>query len=158
MAMTSETRPASSSAATRGSRSLPVDVEVAATTVAPLSLADLGHDRRVGLGQVVLEARVIGDEHLGRAVLGRLGGGAADAGADHQQRQLAARLLGHLLAERDRRQRRRAQLPVLRLDDDEDVAHQITFASLWSFCTSSSTDCHLDAGLARRRRLERRSP
>ncbi len=41
MAMTSDTRPASSSAATRGSRSLPVDVAVAATTVAPLSFAAL---------------------------------------------------------------------------------------------------------------------
>ncbi len=95
----------------------------------------------------MLELGVIGDEHFGGAELGRFVGGRADAFAGDEQRQRAARLLGHLLAERDRRQGSGAQLSVVRFDDYEDVAHQITFASLWSFCTSSSTEATLTPAL-----------
>jgi len=79
--------------------------------------------------EVVLELRRFGHQHFG-AELGRLFGRVTDAVADEEQRELAAGLLSHLAAERDRRERRRAQLAVRRLDKNQYVIYQSTFASL----------------------------
>src|SRR6185312_1991433 len=85
-------------------------------------------------------------EHLA-GVLGGLGRRGGQVGADQHGHQLAPLLLGQLAPGGQRRQRRRAQPLVIGFAEDDDGAHQITFASLWSLATSSSTDATLTPAL-----------
>src|SRR5262249_19143257 len=109
-----------------------------------LLLGHFGDQRRIRLGRVVLEPGVIEQEQLGD-VLGRFS--RVDAAAGQHAVHLAAVLLGRFTRECDRRQARGAQLAVLSFEINHDVAHQITFASLWSLLISSGTSLTLTPAL-----------
>ena len=92
------------------------------------------------------EACAVVGEHARRVPRG-VGGRGAEARADHDGDDVTSDLLGQLRARGQRRQRRRADPLFVRLAEDDDGGHQITFASLWSLATSSSTEATLTPAL-----------
>ncbi|MNF87279.1 hypothetical protein D3C84_697430 [compost metagenome] len=104
-----------------------------------VTLAQFGDQRRDVLRQLVGEGGVVGDQHLAHA--SDLGGGFGNGGARatcDQHVDVATDLLsgGHGV------QGRSTQRCVVVLSDNQD-SHQITFASFFSFSTSSATDLTL---------------
>src|SRR5262249_37336311 len=106
-----------------------------------LLLRQLGQHLRPRLGEVMRQRGVLDDEHLGR-VLARVGRGGLGARPDQDERDRAVVPRG-LAREGDAGEGGAAQVPVGVLGEQEDFPHQSTFASLWSFATSSSTDATL---------------
>ncbi|MOA31708.1 hypothetical protein D3C78_1528810 [compost metagenome] len=109
-----------------------------------VALAQLADQRCQVLGQLVGQRGVVGDQN--RAHPGDLGGGFGHRGAvvaGDQQVDVATDGSGSdLLGGRDRVEGRRGQGGVVVFGNDEN-GHQITFASFFSFSTSSATDLTL---------------
>ena len=94
-----------------------------------------GDQRRERFRKCMLVHRGIGHVHLGHpGQLGRCGRGLADVQADDQRMDLA-----ELGGRGHRAARRLLDLAVLVVEQDE-RGHQITFASVLSFATSSATE------------------
>ena len=138
--------PAPSSAAARGSKSLPVDVAVPSSAAAPARLtASASCGAQVSASGAASAAPSYAST---RAAYFAASAAAAPTPAPiTTATTLAALLLGQLRAGGQRRQRRRADPLFVRLAEDDDGGHQITFASLWSFATSSSTEATLAPAL-----------